>query len=145
MLIKKMAVLTLAMGLCLSPACQQFSIPANIYLGIEEVMRNAPPITTYDGEWLCEEFSYVIRIVNRTGTLTMENGGVAKVGDVVMLLPYVDGYSFNGRQMFRDGRVHDVIGALSDPTTMVVVGGGLTWGLTKIRDNPPTDANEPNA
>lgn len=117
--------------------------PEDIYEGVdEEELAEAEPIFTFDGEWLNAQLAYGMRIENRTGVATLANPGHVDTGDVILLVLEVDAGRFDGKHLFPDGRVREVIGQLVNEETLILVGGGVTLQFERIgRANTPPVVN----
>jgi hypothetical protein len=123
-------IVSLAVAVCAGTGCTPTpTVQGDIFAGIDS---NAPPITTFDGEWLSDLYSYAVKITNRTGVVTLANSTVCKVGDVILAIATVDNQSFHGRHIFSDGSIHEIVGQLVDENTLSLVGGGRTWALRRI-------------
>lgn len=124
---------------CCMDACTLSTsvVPGDIFDGIEDLLANAEPITTFDGEWLSPEFLFAVKITDRIGVVTLPNSDVLDVGDVLMVITSAEPDKFDARQIFKDGSVQEVIGILQDPDTIAMFGAGLTWSMVRI--------NTPNA
>ncbi len=121
-----------AVVLCSAGACDNLLGGQGGTLGPEDVPEGAQRITTFNGEWLSQEFAYAFEIANRIGVVTLPSSSATRVGDIVLVITFVDGNKFNGRQIFSNGSIQDVIGQLVDPDTLSMVGGGLSWSMTRI-------------
>ena len=107
--------------------------------GLSDVLDNAEPIDTFDGEWLSTDFGYAVRITNRIGVATLSNTSAYGIGDEMLVILSVEDNKFDARQIFADGSIQNVIGRLTDPLTISMVGTGLSWNLQRISalDLPP--------
>ena len=108
--------------------------PADILAGLED-LEDAEPISTFDGEWLGVDFAYAIEIVDRIGTVVQSNTFVYHEGDPILAIVEADGNRFNGRHLFTDGFVREVIGSLTTPDTITLSGGGFVWTLERFKTN----------
>lgn len=109
------------------------------------VPADAEQIDTFDGEWLSEQFGYAVRITDHVGVATLSNSTAYGIGDRMLVILSVDGNKFDASQRFADGSVQRVIGRLTDPFTITMVGAGLTWTLQRISPldlAPAVDAGE---
>jgi hypothetical protein len=102
-----------------------------------------PPLTTFNGEWLCDQYVYAVSISGRVGTVTLPNATGYKVGDAMLTILTWEGNRFNGRQRFTDGSIQDIIGRLIERDTLLMAGGGFIWSLTRI--SPVNEAPLVNA
>lgn len=114
--------------------------PADILRGLDD-LDDLDPISTFDGEWLGVEFAYAIRIENRVGTITQSNTLVYCEGDPILVIVEVDGNRFEGRHLFTDGFIRNVIGSLTAPDTITLSGGGYVWRLNRFKTNVPPSAD----
>lgn len=117
--------------------------PDGLFDGIEDIIASAPPISTFDGEWLSTQYGYAVEITSRTGVATLSNSAYYAAGDSIIAIVTDDGPRFSGRHVFSNGSIVDVIGTLVDPNTILLAGGGVTWTLSRfnaIVQNVPPEA-----
>jgi hypothetical protein len=124
-------VVSLALVVCVDSGCAP-TVQGDIFAGLEDVLSSAEPISTFDGEWLSDQYAYAMKITNRTGIVTLANSAVSKVGDVILVIASVDNLRFNGRHIFSNGSIKDVIGLLVSEDALLLSGGGLSWTLRRI-------------
>ena len=86
--------------------------------GLGEALDEADPIDTFDGEWLSAQFGYAVRITDHIGRATLSNTDAYRIGDQMLVIISVEETKFEGRQIFADGSVQNVIGRLIDPLTL---------------------------
>ncbi|RJP34919.1 MAG: hypothetical protein C4547_10210 [Phycisphaerales bacterium] len=101
-------------------------------LSLDDVPGGVEPITTFNGEWLSREFSFAFRITDHVGRSTLPSSDAVQVGDIVLIIDSAAGNTFRGRQIFSDGSIQDVVGTLTSPTTLDMVGGGVNWTMERI-------------
>jgi len=119
------------------------TVQGSLFAGLEDLLEAAEPISTFDGEWLSTEFTYAFRITNRVGVATLSNSTLYDIGDAIVVIASVDGTRFNGRHIFTDGTVREVVGSLTALDTLQLAGGGFVWTLSRfdaVNAPPSVDA-----
>jgi len=104
---------------------------SDIFAGLEDLLSTAEPISTFDGDWVSDKYSFAMKITNRTGMMTNANPGSRRVGDVILVIVSVDGLAFQGRYVFSDGVIKNVAGQLTNKDTLFLAGNGLTWTMRR--------------
>jgi len=110
-------------------------LSGDIFDGLEDVLAEAEPISTFDGEWLNTGYGYAFEITNRTGLVTIGNSSLLDVGDVILVIATVDGASFTGRHIFTDGTIREVDGRLLDADSLFMTDGEIIWTMSRFNAN----------
>lgn len=103
----------------------------------EDIPADAPPISTFDGEWLSEDFGYAMNISGRLGTVTLSDSPVNPPGELILVIQSDEGARFDGLHVFRDGLVEEVIGRLTEPNLLRMTGDRMSWDLQRISNAAP--------
>jgi hypothetical protein len=86
---------------------------------------------TLDGVWTSAQHRYGFRLAGNAGTATQTNSPKFKPGDVILQITSRSGNSFQGQQLFRDGRWKPVTGNLVNPATLQMQEGKFRWMMTR--------------
>ena len=103
----------------------------------EDVPADAPPISTFDGEWLNETLGYAFQISGRLGSVTLADSDVNPVGELVLVIQSDEGTRFDGLHVYRDGVVREVIGRLAEPNLLRLTGDRMTLDFQRISNAAP--------
>ncbi len=109
--------------------------PEDIFDGLEDILANADPISTFDGEWLSPDFNYAMSVENRIGTVTLSNTTALQISDPIFVISSVDGIRLEGRHIFSDGSIVEVVGSRPTADTLTLFGGGFSWTLNRLVPN----------
>jgi len=82
------------------------------------------------GEWLSPEYKYSFKINGSRGIATLSNSTNYKVGDYMLLIKSFDGEYYHGKQIYTDGKWHEVKLKLLNKDEMIMY-GGVEWTMIR--------------
>jgi hypothetical protein len=94
-------------------------------------MRKSPatgPITALNGNWVSTKWKYGYTLNNGLGTATATNSPKFKVGDEIIILRATGKNTFEGRQVYQDGKFYSVSAVLLPDGRLQFKGDkNITW------------------
>ena len=89
-------------------------------------------ITQLDGRWFSAQWKYGYELKNGVGTATATNSTKFKVGDEILYVKPVSNNSFEGEQVFQDGKYHPItISLLPDGRLQFKGEKNISWTMSR--------------
>jgi hypothetical protein len=94
-------------------------------------MRKGPatgPVATLNGNWFSTKWKYGYTLQNGLGTATATNSAKFKVGDEIIILRATSKNTFEGEQVYQDGKFHPITASLLPDGRLQFKGEkNITW------------------
>jgi hypothetical protein len=87
----------------------------------------------FDGKWRSTRHQCTLKIESGEGTVVLSNLVGYEVGDVIFRIHTLKDNTFEGAQLFMDGKWRGVVGTMKDGV-LHIKGGGRSWKMTKLPD-----------
>jgi len=99
-------------------------------------------ISQLDGEWYSTQWKYGYRLKNGVGIATSTNSPNFKVGDEIIRIDHIEGNSFEGEQVYRDGRFYRIYLTLEPDGRLFIMGErNISWHMERVR-RPSTERSD---
>jgi Caspase domain len=90
------------------------------------------PTRVFDGHWYSPEWKYGYRLRDGIGIASSTNSPKFKVGDVIIRIRAVGSKTFEGQQVYRDGRWYHIRGELRSDGRIYIDGEkNVSWFMTR--------------
>jgi TonB family protein len=89
-------------------------------------------LTKLDGEWYSNQWKYGYTLTNGVGVATSTNSPNFKVGDRIIFLQQSSDKTFEGTQVYTDGKFYKITAQLQSNDTLLFKGEkNISWTMTK--------------
>jgi len=103
-------------------------------LGVTAMQKVQAPaaVTQLNGRWFSTQWKYGYELKNGVGTATASNSAKFKVGDEIIFLKPVSNNSFEGEQVFQDGKFHQIkVSLLPDGRLQFRGEKNISWTMSR--------------
>ena len=110
----------------------RFISPSELAKRQTELRQNSN-LTQLDGDWYSNQWKYGYTLTNGVGVATSTNSPNFKVGDKILFLKESSNNSFEGTQVYKDGKFYKITVELQSNDTLLFKGEkNVSWTMTKI-------------
>jgi hypothetical protein len=103
-------------------------------------------LSQLDGEWYSDQWKYGYTLTNGVGVATSTNSPNFKVGDKILFLKESSNNSFEGTQVYKDGKFYKITVELQSNDTLLFKGEkNVSWTMTKIAQKNAQATNNTNS
>jgi hypothetical protein len=103
-------------------------------LGVTAMQKVQAPaaVTQLNGRWFSTQWKYGYELKNGVGTATASNSAKFKVGDEIIYLKPVSNNSFEGEQVYQDGKFHPIkVSLLPDGRLQFRGEKNISWTMSR--------------
>jgi hypothetical protein len=103
-------------------------------LAVDAMQKVQAPaaVTQLNGRWFSAQWKYGYELKNGVGTATATNSAKFKVGDEIIYLKPVSNNTFEGTQVFQDGKFHEIkVSLLPDGRLQFRAEKNISWAMSR--------------
>jgi hypothetical protein len=112
--------------------CESAGPEFALTLSVMQKTQAPAAVTKLNGRWFSAQWKYGYELKDGVGTATASNSAKFKVGDEIIYLKPVSNSSFEGEQVFQDGKFHQIkVSLLPDGKLQFKGEKNISWTMSR--------------
>jgi hypothetical protein len=112
--------------------CESAGPEFELTVNAMQKVQTPAAVSQLNGRWFSTQWKYGYELKNGVGTATATNSAKFKVGDEIIYLKPVSNTSFEGEQVFQDGKFHQInVSLLPDGRLQFKAEKNISWTMSR--------------